>query len=255
MLLLATSPASSNHSWGNYHWKRTTESFFLDLGDNVSGEWDTLLRGTSTDWSNPPATYQKKLTTRVVAGGTRPKNCRATSGRVEVCNAKYGFNGWLGIAQIWLSGGHITQGVAKLNDSYFSTPTYNTSDWRSFVMCQEVGHTFGLDHQDEDFGNAEIVPQTCMDYTNLPAGNGEPNNHDYEQLTYIYDHLESATASLGPGPGNNGIGSAAADGGQSPADWGKAVAFTKQGKPRLFVKDLAGGKKLITHVTWIEGRP
>ena len=33
-------------------------------------------------------------------------------------------------------------------------------------MCQVGGHDFGLDHQDEDFINANL--NTCMDYTNDP---------------------------------------------------------------------------------------
>ena len=28
----------------------------------------------------------------------------------------------------------------KLNDSYFNSAPYNTTVWRSLVMCQEVGH-------------------------------------------------------------------------------------------------------------------
>ena len=90
-----------------------------------------------------------------MAGTANPKTCKATAGRIEVCNSTYGKNGWLGIAQIWLSGGHISQGTVKLNDTYFKTAQYNTTAWRNLVSCQEVGHTFGLDHQDENFSNAE----------------------------------------------------------------------------------------------------
>ena len=61
-------------------------------------------------------------------------------------------------------------------------------------MCQEVGHTFGLDHQDEDFFNPNIG--TCMDYTTDPDGtilgqlsNEHPNQHDYDMLKSIYAHL------------------------------------------------------------------
>ncbi len=35
-------------------------------------------------------------------------------------------------------------------------------------MCQEIGHDFGLDHQDENFNNPNLG--TCMDYTNDPLG-------------------------------------------------------------------------------------
>jgi hypothetical protein len=86
----------------------------------------------------------------------------------EVCNRKYGFNGWLGVAGIWASGNHITQGYVKLNDSYFNTASYNTAAWRRMVTCQELGHTFGLGHTDETFNNAN--QGTCMDYTNDPDG-------------------------------------------------------------------------------------
>ncbi len=50
-------------------------------------------------------------------------------------------------------------------------------------MCQEVGHTLGLDHQDEVFDNPNL--ETCMDYTNDPSTNQHPNAHDYDQLATI----------------------------------------------------------------------
>src|SRR5512134_780286 len=95
--------ATASHSWGNYHWARTSNPFTLKLGDNVSSAWDSYLQTTSSDWSKSTV-----LDTTIVTGGTRPKNCRPTSGRAEVCNAAYGNNGWLGVAQIWASGSHIT---------------------------------------------------------------------------------------------------------------------------------------------------
>jgi len=39
------------------------------------------------------------LNTTIVAGGTTARRCRATIGRVEVCNAAYGNNGWLGVGK------------------------------------------------------------------------------------------------------------------------------------------------------------
>src|SRR5512134_2807423 len=114
--------ATANHAWGNYHWARTSNPFTLKLGDNMTSAWDAYLATASSDWS-----ASSVLDTTIVAGSNpRPKNCRPVLGRVEVCNAKYGNNGWLGIAQIWANGSHITQGVAKMNDTYFNTPSYNT---------------------------------------------------------------------------------------------------------------------------------
>lgn len=181
-------PASASHSWGSYHWGRTTSSFTLKLGDNVTNAWDAYLAEASSDWN--PST---KLDTTIVAGQAgNVKRCPTTLGRVEVCNAKYGNNGWLGIAGISVSGGHITAGYVKLNDTYFSTSTYNKPEWRRMVMCQEIAHTFGLAHQDENFSNANLG--SCMDYTNNPLGppsNEHPNQHDFDQLVTIYSHTDS----------------------------------------------------------------
>src|SRR5262249_19645423 len=129
----------ANHSWGGYHWARTSNPFTVKLGDNVSSAWDSYLTVASGDWSQSDV-----LDTTIVPGQvSNPRNCRPTSGRVEVCNAAYGNTGWLGVAQIWVSGLHITQGSVKLNDTYFYTATYNTPGWRQMVTCQEIGHTFG----------------------------------------------------------------------------------------------------------------
>ncbi len=103
-LFAFSSTAEATHSWGSYHWARTANPFTLKLGDNVTSTWDSYMSTTSTDW-----TKSSVLDTTIVAGGTNPKNCRPTSGRVEVCNASYGNNGWLGVAQIWVSNNHITQ--------------------------------------------------------------------------------------------------------------------------------------------------
>jgi hypothetical protein len=180
-------PASANHSWGNYHWARTANPFTVPLGDNVSNtaysNWDSALSLASSDWS-----LSSVLNAPVVAGGAKGKNCRGVDGTIQVCNASYGFNGWLGLAQIWISGVHIIRGTAKMNDSYFNSPSYSFTNERH-VMCQEIGHGFGLDHQDES--GADL--NTCMDYSNA-LDNPSPNGHDYDQLATIYNsHLDSSS--------------------------------------------------------------
>jgi hypothetical protein len=229
-------PASATHSWNNYHWGRRTAPFTLTLRDNVSAAWDFYLRQAATDWSNSSV-----LDTVVRAGTVDPRKCRPTSGIVQVCNASYGRNGWLGIAQIWISGSHITQGRAKLNDSYFSMATYNKPAWRALVMCQEIAHTFGLDHQDENHTNTNLG--SCMDYSSKPLGppdNQHPNDHDDDQLAIIYRHLDS-NSTIAPSL----VASAA------PADdWGRAIRFTREGKGRVFVKDLDPTRRVVTFVTW-----
>ena len=229
----------ANHSWGNYHWARQSNPFNLKLGDNVSSAWDAHLSNASDDWSKSTV-----LNTSVVAGGANPKNCRPTSGRVEVCNSTYGNNGWLGIAQIWASGSHITQAIVKLNDTYFNTPKYNTSAWRQMVTCQEIGHTFGLDHQDENFNNANL--NTCMDYTNDPSTNQTPNQHDYDQLATIYSHTDgSTTVAQTLPPAMNQIDF------DGPGQWGKLVRGSREQGNSLHVLDFGNGHKIFTFVLWV----
>ena len=244
----------ATHSWGGYHWARTSNPFTLKLGDNVSSNWDSILATTSSDWSQSTV-----LSTTIVAGSANPKNCRPTSGRVEVCNSKYGNTGWLGVAQIWISGLHITQGTVKLNDTYFNTPTYNTAAWRNLVSCQEVGHTFGLDHQDENFNNANLG--TCMDYTNSPGTNQHPNQHDYDELELIYSHLDTTTTVGQTLP--NGNGNAQGVGAMPPAmrdidlsgpeQWGKVVRGSRAQGFTVHELDFGGGHKVVTFVTWAQG--
>jgi len=243
----AAFPALSHasHSWGGYHWARTSNPFTLKLGDNVSSTWDPILAITSSDWSQ-----STMLDTTIVAGGasSNVRRCKATAGRVEVCNTTYGNTGWLGVASIWASGNHITQGTVKLNDTYFNTASYNTPAWRNLVMCQEVGHTFGLDHQDEDFSNANL--NTCMDYTSNPDSNQHPNTHDYAQLELIYSHLDSTStlsaaalaAKMPPAMRNVDL--------SEPRHWGKLIHSSAGGWKETYELDFGGGHKVITHVIW-----
>jgi len=245
---LTAAPASAAHSWAGYHWARTANPFTLKLGDNVSDSWDAYLREASTDWNNSLV-----LQTTVEAGtaGT-PKRCRATSGRVEVCNSTYGNNGWLGLAQVWTSSGHIIQGVAKMNDTYFNSPPYSQPEWRRLVMCQEVGHTFGLGHQDENQSNPNLG--SCMDYTKDPAGtaattgpldNQHPNQHDYDQLATIYVHTDATTTVGASAPSPSAAGA-----GNSQAEWGRAVRYASDGRPILFERDLGNDQRVFTFVVW-----
>jgi hypothetical protein len=252
-LLISALPAiaSANHSWGGYHWARQSNTFTLKVGDNVSGDWDAVLNTTISDWSRSTVLDLTK-----VAGGTRVKPCKPTAGRDEVCNASYGNNGWLGLAQIWVTGKHITQGVTKLNDYYMNRAPYNTTAWRNLVSCQEVGHTLGLDHQDENFDNANLG--TCMDYTSNPGTNQHPNQGDYDELLCIYDpasagrtlststhsctgtgHLDSSTTVGMPVFNGNTL---------SGSSWGREIR--RSARESLFMISDGRGHSLFTLVFW-----
>lgn len=145
-----------------------------------------------------------------------------------------------------------------MNDTYFNTAPYNTAAWRQFVICQEVGHTFGLDHQDVNFSNANLG--TCMDYTNDPSGllknqlsNEHPNIHDYDELEIIYAHLDSFTSVFNSvfGKKSPALASVGDDIDTSDAkEWGKVIRKSSDGRSALHERDLGKGNKVFTFVIW-----
>jgi hypothetical protein len=179
----ASLTANASHSWNNYHWARTTSSFNLQVIDSVSSDWDDELNLALSQWSQ--STKLDLTITGYDDSNRARKQCRAVAGKIKVCNAAYGNNGWLGLASINIdSQSHITRGTAKMNDSYSSY--FASQDERRHVMCQEVGHLFGLGHTSED-GSSQ---KTCMDYSSDPQSTA-PNQHDYDQLVTIYSHTDS----------------------------------------------------------------
>jgi len=250
--VLVASPALADHWWGGYHWSISGTELNLQVVDAVNtSAWDSALDTAIVDWNKSTVLNF----TKVANPGVNAKKCSPIAGKIVVCNAQYGQRGWLGIAQIWLSGGHISQGTTKLNDTYFNTATYNTTAWRALVTCQEIAHDVGLDHQDENFSNANL--NTCMDYTNSPGSNQHPNAHDYEQLELIYNHSHAAQTNfaireVGKAPPSAGA-SSEAPGGDSPAEWGRAIGSDAHGRPNVYEQDLGGGRKKITHVLWAPG--
>jgi hypothetical protein len=232
-----TSPTTSQahtHSWGGYHWARTSNPFTVKVGDNVNATWDPYLNTSISDWNSSSVLNLTK-----VAGQSSGK-CRPTAGRDEVCNGTYGQNGWLGLAQIWLSGGHISQGTEKMNDTYFNMPAYNNSAERNHVMCQEIGHTFGLGHQDE----SGAALGTCMDYSSDP-GSQHPNAHDYNMLESIYSHLDSSNSSFFNTPA--GFNAAASN---NAADWGTLIEVN--GRDKTYLRDYGNGNMVYTFVYGVD---
>ncbi len=262
---VAVSPALANHSWGNYHWARTSNPLALKIERQITSKWEGAFSTAISDWGVPNVLT---LTAGASNLGVSSRKCTSITGKILVCNDHYGQRGWLGIASIWADGqSHITKATTKLNDSYFDSGTYNTPAWIAMVTCQEMGHDFGLDHQDEAYGPPNLG--TCMDYTNDPTGSGayqlsneHPNAHDYAQLTTIYSHGDSYGTAATSAATNFGIripgarppqANADDDPGDSPAEWGAAVHRDGLGRPDVFVKSLGGGHRKITHVLWAIG--
>src|SRR5688500_17199468 len=83
-IALMAGTSSADHAWGNYHWARTSNPLTLQVGKNVDSKWEQYLDEAIDDWQ--PSSV---LNLTEVAGRNRPKNCRPTGGRIEVCNAAY----------------------------------------------------------------------------------------------------------------------------------------------------------------------
>ena len=244
--------AHASHSWGGYHWARTTTPFTLQLGDNLTtADWKGHLSQTSKDWNSPTNfgwNGAQPLLTAIVAGQSN-RRCSAVSGTTQVCNGNFGNNGWLGLATIWITNGsHITQGTAKMNDTYFNTSYYNNTNEREHVMCQEVAHTFGLDHQSTDGSSLN----TCMDYfsnTGANAGSSlstKPNQHDFDELNIIYAHLDNTTT-LAAKTTSAGSSSDETD---DPNSWGRLVSQSSHGRSSTYERFNSDGSLTVTHVYW-----
>ena len=87
-----------------------------------------------------------------------------------------------------------------------------------------------------------------------------PNDHDYATLGDIYEHTD------GSGDGGGGGRNGGPDCNENPnhprckqggpgnsnGDRGKAVGHDDKGRPNHFEKDLGGGRKQVTFVTWAD---
>ena len=224
-------PAGANNSWNGYHWARTSNPFTPKVIDSMTPGWDGYLDVAESDWAQSSV-----LDLAEEAGSDSAadrQSCHPAAGKIRACNYAFGKNGWLGRAQIWLLGSHITQGTAKVNDSYFDTPTYNNANAKQHVICQEVAHTFGLDHQ------RSKRAKSCMnDFFGLfdPAY-AHPNQHDFDQLVSIYSHLDSSSTVAA-------LAAAAAPRGDL------RVERVERPDESIVVEYLAGGVKRVTFIFW-----
>ena len=255
-LVMVPEPSWADHSWGNYHWARTTNPIPLLIVDSVDPDWQLEFDTALDEW-NVSSVLGMTVGSANDSNRTR-KQCKMQAGQIRVCNSTYGFNGWLGLATIGLdSQGHIDQGTAKVNDSYASY--WADPDEKRHVMCQEIGHLFGLGHTSED-GSSQ---QTCMDYSSDP-NSISPNQHDYDLLEGKYAHPDSYNSY------DDGSGDGGDTGGNKPCNPKKpgctgfdlpvgvpagAVLMNRGRHAETWVKGRSDGGLWIFHVRLAPGGP
>lgn len=185
LLLTATTVAFADHSWNGYHWR----------SDNLS---PTVVNKTSSSLYDVPAGVAEWA-----ALGTpiQPALTTAKKGNITVSESSSIF--YLGLARIFVEGGHITKGEVKLNTRLLRSYGAAAAD---HVLCQELGHVLGLDHN-RDGATGGTPDDTCMNDQGHLGEYTSPNVHDAEQLNLIYNHTDVSDSSSGPAgsPSGNGV--------------------------------------------------
>ena len=78
---------------------------------------------------------------------------------------------------MFIRNGHFTYAWVDLDNA-------NSYTWRKrvHVLCQEIGHTLGLDHR--------TGAGTCMNARYNDVASMHPDAHDYAELEGIYAHVD-----------------------------------------------------------------
>lgn len=178
-LLIPTSIVFASNAWSVYHWRSD------NLTPTVSDRTRASLYDVSAaveEWFDLSAPINPVITSK-------------NNGNIKVSEATSNF--WLGLARVFLDeDGHITKGEVKLNTFILSRDF--GPDAADHVLCQELGHILGLDHQS---GPGSL--NSCMsNEKEVVLGTAtRPNDHDIEQLRDIYNHPDEVPDDDGPGGG------------------------------------------------------
>ena len=155
----------ASHRWGCWKYADANISWYNGGTGDYFNIYNEEARTDSNSWHN----YTDLNLNPVGASGT--------TDHVNAYNGFYGATGWLGIAEIrGYSGCTVRNGRARLNQSYLDNGSYSRTN-KKHVACQEVGHLFGLGHN-------QGSSTTCMNDTILSAP--QPNSHDQALINSIY---------------------------------------------------------------------
>ncbi len=163
-LLTVATVASADHSWNGYHWP--SDNLSPTVVDKTSSLYD--VPAAITEWSGLNTPIQPEMAT-------------SSKGNITVTEAFSPF--WLGLARIFIEDGHITKGEVKLNTRLLNSYPAAAAD---HVLCQEIGHVLGLDHN-RDGATGGAPDNSCMNDSLATLGlYTAPNGHDTDTLKLIY---------------------------------------------------------------------
>lgn len=176
----------SNAPGLEYSWNsKKDEGLKLKIVNALSTDWHSYFDKAIADWENGSPDVLT-LQTSIVSPDP---DCTPESDIMKVCNKDYGETGWKGINEILTQGKTIVASVAKMNENYLAGNSANMEHHKQYTMCHEIGHGFGLPHQDESFTNKDLG--TCMDYSDSPQNNLVPNQKDFDSLNILYGDGEA----------------------------------------------------------------
>ncbi len=175
-LVVSTGLVLANNQWYCWHWASPNVSVNTAASDSY---WKGIISSEFSQWDS--GTCMQFTTGSQITGDA----------------GFYGSTGWLGLARLLdydASTCEIFRAESLANQSYLDGSSYDETDDRH-VVCQEHGHTIGLDHRKGPRN------QTCMNDTFL----GFP---DFDQ------HDADTVAAITPGCGGGGGGNQCANGGE-----------------------------------------
>ena len=171
-LVLAVAFGTAGTAWANHRW------YCWKYADAEINFYNGCT-GSYSSYANEEALTDSNSWHNYTEVNLNPVGQQGTTDHLNCFNGSYGFNGWLGIAEILTySGCTVQQGRSRFNQSYLDNPAYGYSTTnKKHVVCQEIGHLFGLSHQ-------KGMAQSCMNDKILYVPN--PNSHDQSMIASIY---------------------------------------------------------------------
>lgn len=174
-LMVGTGAVLANHPWicsgtTAYHYSPRTVGYASAVAQSSvvrsASSYTSAFSGSVSLWN-----------------GTIINLVTSSTPKLRLFYGAYGNTGWLGLASLTSvdASCHIGSANSKLNDTFLRDAARYSQTAVNHVSCQEVGHTFGLNHN-------RTQSDTCMNDSILTAGN-QINQHDRDQLSSIYAHV------------------------------------------------------------------